>query len=168
MESRLHFYVEEFCDALKGFDADRIARATLGLAGLGPGLTPAGDDYLSGAVLALCTAPTSLRDSITSVILAGVRGRTSQISWATLQAASLGEAAEPWHRLAAALVDVHSDEVVRAASGVRQLGHSTGFWSLRGFVDTLEVVNNAEGAAGCRPLRREAWSRWVPLVSLPD
>lgn len=151
MEERLHIRTSEFREALREFDLDQIERASREIAGLGPGLTPAGDDYLSGALLALRTAQPSLRDSGTRAIMAGLRGRTSRISWAIAEAASLGEAAEPWHRLAAALVDVDSGEVVRAASAVRRIGHSTGVWSLRGFLDTLGVINDAEGAAASPP-----------------
>jgi hypothetical protein len=141
MEARLEIRTRDFRAALTEFDGGRIEKASREMAGLGPGLTPAADDYLAGALLALRTAVPTLRDCLTPPVLAGVRGRTSQISWAIVHAASLGEAAEPWHRLAEALAKADSRAAAQAAGAVRRIGHSTGFWSLRGFLETLSIIN---------------------------
>jgi hypothetical protein len=93
--------------ALSAGDRDDAAafarRAAEGLAGLGPGLTPSGDDVLAGALLALALLAPADGGTIAEEILAGTRGRTTRISDAYLEAAAAGEAGEPWHRLAALL-----------------------------------------------------------------
>jgi hypothetical protein len=70
------------------------------LVGLGPGLTPAGDDWLAGWLLAqyLTEDLTGLRN------LSGlVMGRTTTLSRALLACAAAGEADESWHALLSAL-----------------------------------------------------------------
>jgi hypothetical protein len=84
--------------------ADRAAEAALDLLGLGPGLTPSGDDLLAGMLLALdglerqdLVAPIGAR------LLAAAPERTTRISRAHLAAAALGQGAAPLHDLLTAL-----------------------------------------------------------------
>lgn len=112
----------------------QLVRGAHALAGLGPGLTPSGDDVLVGCLLALAALPdidgTSARDAIASAI----RHRTTQISTAYLDAAARGEASEAWHRLIAAMGTSDAVRVVGAARHVLAVGETSGSEMLGGFV----------------------------------
>lgn len=79
-------------------DPDGCLAAALPLLGLGPGLTPAGDDCLVGWLAGARTASTEGRDLAEAVgprLLGGATRRTGPLSRAFLAAAVAGEAAEP-------------------------------------------------------------------------
>ena len=146
---RLHAGRSEFRRSMRREDGQAVARAACSLAGLGPGLTPAGDDYMAGVLLGMRATPTgTLWGMAAPAILNAVTGSTTTLSTALLAAAFRGEAARPWHALVWALAKGDADNVPRAAASVRRLGHSSGTWSLAGFLDT--VLDATEGA-GCSP-----------------
>jgi hypothetical protein len=108
------------------------------LAGLGPGLTPAGDDFLVGAMFGLRTRyPKELADRLAGEILEAVQGRVSRLSHAWLKAAARGEAAWPWHGLVAALAEKDRAAVHRAGENVMRTGHTSGADALAGFLGVL-------------------------------
>lgn len=140
----------EFRRALRRRDGESIGRTAWTLAGLGPGLTPAGDDYLAGVLLGLRAIPSShLWLLAAPAVLTAVPGRTSALSTALLAAAFRGEAARPWHELAGALARSDARRATAAAARVRRLGHSSGRWTLIGFLDT--VLDATEGAGTSPP-----------------
>ncbi len=68
------------------------------LIGLGPGLTPSGDDYLGGMLVALRLAGRGVQaDGLWRWLQPRLEGRTSAISAAHLAAAAAGEAHEALH-----------------------------------------------------------------------
>lgn len=75
--------------AVRGDDGELAGRAARGLAGLGPGLTPAGDDVLVGllSALSLLGGPPAVIDAL----LAAADGRTTDLSLALLRHAAKGE-----------------------------------------------------------------------------
>jgi hypothetical protein len=86
--------------AVRG-DARSVAAAARGLAGLGPGLTPSGDDLLSGFGAAWTLIGRSLgldsasRRPVTEAIVAGGGAGASPLGRAWLEHAVRGELAEP-------------------------------------------------------------------------
>ncbi|MFN3285757.1 MAG: DUF2877 domain-containing protein, partial [bacterium] len=108
------------------------------LCGLGPGLTPSGDDFLCGWMLAL-----HLHGRPRETLLQHVRG-THRIARAYLRAAAAGFASEAWHRLAASLQGGHWGA---AAREVLSAGETSGADTLAGFLAGLVA------GAGCRPVR---------------
>ena len=85
-----------------GGDFGRLQEGVAGLAGLGGGLTPAGDDFLTGAMLwawLAHPAPGILCDALVEV----AAPRTTTLSAAFLRAAGWGECDASWHALLAAL-----------------------------------------------------------------
>jgi hypothetical protein len=118
-------------------DGPAIIDAAAQLAGLGPGLTPSGDDVLTGILLALRVWPQAsgpLGMSVVSTLL--VRAavpRTGRISRAYLWAAWQGHASEAWHDLIRALPG-ESDGVVAAATRILQTGETSGADMLAGFL----------------------------------
>jgi hypothetical protein len=86
--------------ALQNGDRKGCLASAAGLAGLGDGLTPAGDDWLLGAALAAHLKDPS--DPSRELLLEAAREaaqHTTSLSAAWLQAAASGECAAPWHDL---------------------------------------------------------------------
>ena len=106
-----------------------------GLIGLGPGLTPSGDDALAGALLALhAFGRADLARSLAEHLRPLAAGGTGFISRAHLECAARGEGAAVLHD---ALVATMSGDVAaldRAGTAVGRLGHTSGWDALAGIV----------------------------------
>lgn len=125
-------------------DPSAAARAAEPLIGLGPGLTPAGDDYVGGAFFAraLLGAVGSQDVGGWAVAAADVRAlaaeRTHPISAALLSDLLAGEGHGPLHDLAAALMgDSPLATSLTAARRLTALGHSSGWDMLAGFAGAI-------------------------------
>ncbi|HEY7675995.1 MAG TPA: DUF2877 domain-containing protein [Candidatus Methylomirabilis sp.] len=117
------------------------------LLGLGPGLTPAGDDFLAGflgmAVLASPAAMTLLRDTGTALLSLASK-QTTLLSYAFLREAIQGVLAPPVDALAAAIL--HGAEpkaLAHAALGAAGLGHTSGLDMLAGMIFALRCLGGA-------------------------
>jgi hypothetical protein len=114
-------------------DLPAAGRAAAVLAGLGSGLTPAGDDFLVGVMLALwSTAEPAWARQCCQVLLEAAGARTHRISRAWLRAAADGEATEAWHALATAMLGSRAAAVQRAADRILRQGHTSGADALTG------------------------------------
>jgi len=103
-------------DALK-----TVARA---LGGLGPGLTPAGDDALSGILFAFRT---HLGPTVEPALVAVARSvRTSELAAAVLDSAARGSHIEPVHDLVMAAAAGDRSRAVKAAAELDRFGSSSG------------------------------------------
>lgn len=103
-------------------DALEIAAGALG--GLGPGLTPAGDDMLSGIIFAVRAlhGPT-----VEPALLAVARSvRTSDLAAALLEAAAAGYHIEPVHDLVTAAAAGDSAAAAKACVALDRFGSSSG------------------------------------------
>lgn len=119
--------------------ADPVAwqTAVTQLAGLGPGFTPAGDDFLVGFLYGLwATRSAEEVVEMAQVVVETAVPRTTQLSAAWLQAAGRGEAVEPWHELVAALLDQSSWSLPVAA--ILQTGATSGASALLGFITAAQ------------------------------
>jgi hypothetical protein len=128
-----------FQDALRTNDVDSYLAAATALVGLGEGSTPAGDDYLIGVLHALTGCGPALAGSHPLSRALGSIGerRTSAVSAAWLAAAARGDASPVWRALLDALVADDEVAVRHTARAVCRTGHTSGAFSLRGFLDTL-------------------------------
>jgi Protein of unknown function (DUF2877) len=109
-----------------------VAAAARQLAGLGAGLTPAGDDYLVGVMAALWL----LGDrELAPIIAQSAAPHTTRLSSAFLLAAAQGQFAEPWHQLARALACQSASECGAAVQRIAEIGASSGRDALAGFVN---------------------------------
>lgn len=91
--SALAGYPSQVAAAVAALDGGDLDGAVDALTGLGPGLTPAGDDALAGILLVAGD-----RDA---AIAAAARARTNDIACAFLRWAARGQSIEPVHRLLA-------------------------------------------------------------------
>jgi hypothetical protein len=122
-------------------DGLRISEAAKKLAGLGPGLTPAGDDLLLGAMHGLwARLPAEAAAPGARRIANAAAPRTHALSAAWLEAGARGEAAEPWHQLAAAFSAHDSSALGAAVMRILPTGHTSGSDALGGFVGALREV----------------------------
>jgi len=115
-------------------DARRVAQAAALLAGLGNGLTPAGDDYLVGAMAALWLD--NLKPLLPEIAKAAVT-QTTTLSAAFLRAAARGEFMEPWHNLAQSLSAGDVKSLSLALTQVAHFGASSGRDALAGFATAI-------------------------------
>jgi hypothetical protein len=114
------------------------------LIGLGPGLTPSGDDLLCGALVALhAIGEVALARDLYAVIGKAARDATSPLSAACLKAAAEGQSAEPLHETIAALLANQS--VVRPLEAVARIGHTSGWDTLAGAVLVLRTFAAMSG-----------------------
>lgn len=112
---------------------DQAINGALQLAGLGPGLTPSGDDFILGVMLAAWAGLYAAAAEEYCVPLAHAASpRTTSLSAAFLHAAARGEAMSPWHTLFAALAC--PDNLPAALRAVLKIGHTSGADALAGFI----------------------------------
>ena len=132
--------VESLLAALQAGDREGVAQGTGALAGLGPGLTPAGDDLLVGLMAGLHMWNRPLLGSGWSAeeacraIAETAAPRTTTLSAAWLRAAAGGEFAEPWHQLAAALGGQSRNELQVAVDRILREGATSGADALAGLL----------------------------------
>jgi hypothetical protein len=99
------------------------------LIGLGPGLTPSGDDYFGGMLVALRLTGRGVQaDGLWRWLQPRLKERTSAISAAHLAAAAAGEAHEALHEVLNGSLDLEKLDAV---------GHCSGWDSLAGAVAVL-------------------------------
>jgi hypothetical protein len=125
------------------------------LIGLGPGLTPSGDDLLGGALVALASLG---RDDTRDVLWNACRPhleRTGEISAAHLRSAARGYAASALHDAIHATMSGRADLVAPAIAALSEIGHNSGRDAFAGAIISLRAV--------ARPVPREELLRhFVP------
>jgi hypothetical protein len=105
------------------------------LVGLGPGLTPAGDDFLGGVMIAMRSlGEHALADRIKDWVLPLARTQTNKISLAHLRCAAAGEGAAALHDMLAALNSRRAHALTRHIDTLDAIGHSSGWDVLAGAI----------------------------------
>lgn len=114
----------------------------VGLIGLGPGLTPSGDDFLAGALLALASLGLShARDSLWNAVRAHL-AHTNDISAAHLRGAASGYAASALHEAINVTISGRVADIAPALAALSGIGHSSG---RDAFAGALAVLRTADG-----------------------
>jgi Protein of unknown function (DUF2877) len=156
------------CDAAVRGDAASAARAARSLAGLGPGLTPSGDDLLAGFAAAWILIGDSLgldgaaRERVTDGVVVGARRGASPLGRAWLDHARRGELLEPMTRFVAALLAPEACDLAATVRGVLAVGSSSGTDWMVGFLLASGAIVHA--ATPGRSTRR---FRGPPLDLVP-
>jgi uncharacterized protein DUF2877 len=133
---------------------DGISRNADKLIGLGSGLTPSGDDFIGGLLFAHQILRTTYPDCITgelAMMADTYRTRTHAISFTVLKDLADGHAIEPLHQIINGFLYGKSIESIYPFfSQLAQVGNSTGWDMLAGFVTGLLIVNQSSSIT---PLR---------------
>ena len=132
-------HLAALASAIGRLDRPAAAHAARGLIGLGPGLTPSGDDGLAGVEAALHAMGHPLAGFLASA-LDDVDERTTRVSATLLEHAARGEFAERIQRLLGALLDgllaSLADEIDRAV----RWGATSGSDTLHGVLLGLDAA----------------------------
>jgi hypothetical protein len=120
------------------------------LLGLGPGLTPSGDDFVGGVLFARCVRePARAEWSLAAArLVERARARTHPISVALLEDLATGDGYEPLHDLVDALAGGDEGSALRAVDRLGVLGHSSGWDMLTGFLVGVAGSAVLQAAAG--------------------
>lgn len=125
-------------EGLLNLDEELCRASARKLAGLGAGLTPDGDDFMMGCMLALWArwAGEGVDETVSWVSSEAIP-RTTRIAAAWLQAASRGECSVGWHDLLQAMLAENDENIRSAARAIIQQGHTSGASALAGFTVVL-------------------------------
>lgn len=132
IQARAQGAAEAMWEGWQGDDSELRAGAAC-FAGLGSGLTPAGDDFVLGTMLCAWLThpnPNWYCDTVAEVS----SPKTTMLSRVFLQVAAAGEFGAPWHCLLDALQDGSDEQVEAATRQVLAFGHSSGADALAGFL----------------------------------
>ncbi|MCY4551918.1 MAG: DUF2877 domain-containing protein [Defluviicoccus sp.] len=128
------------------------------LVGLGPGLTPSGDDFLGGTMIALAmSGRAEAAAALAAPVLAAARQATNRISAAHLGAAARGLGADALHRALDAMASGDDRALAAALRGLDAIGHSSGWDAMAGAVSAL-------GALADQPASRAAAVSAAPAL----
>jgi hypothetical protein len=106
------------------------------LAGLGIGLTPAGDDYLMGAIYATwIIKPIKTATNLAREIAESAAPLTTSLSAALLRSAGRGEAGILWHKFFDALLA--GEDIELPITKLIAVGETSGADALAGFISTF-------------------------------
>lgn len=126
--------------AFRNADVDAVHAAALPLLGLGPGLTPSGDDLVGAALFArraMVHAPVARRawSDLASRLVDAIQSRSHAIGAALFSDLAGGESFGALHDLAACLGRAADhEESLATARAVVAIGHSSGWEMLAGFI----------------------------------
>jgi hypothetical protein len=147
----LHRLARPRIDRLAVWTQARLSRpvpdyvpAPVDLLGLGPGLTPSGDDLLCGALVALnAVGQAEAARDLYALLMRASTAATSALSRSLLAAAVEGQGGEPLHALIIALLQDHPiDGAIEALS---RHGHSSGWDTIAGVAIALSAARASLG-----------------------
>jgi hypothetical protein len=130
--------VSSLSTAIAGKDISVAKAITSEVAGLGQGLTPAGDDFILGAVYAAWIVhPIGVAGVLARELAETAAPLTSSLSAAWLRSAGRGEAGNIWHEFLDALL-VEDQAIVEASvQKILAIGETSGADALSGFLETV-------------------------------
>jgi hypothetical protein len=124
-----------------------VPPAAAGLIGLGPGLTPSGDDFVGGALVALrALGREDVARRLAAWALGLAPGRTPAISLAHLAAAADGEGSAAVHATLATIATGGLAGLDARLAAVGAIGHTSGWDALAGVAAACAAVLDALGA----------------------
>jgi hypothetical protein len=136
--------VAELMAALETGDRSAAAQLATGLIGLGPGMTPSGDDALVGIEAALHALDWPAAGFL-ALAMDDVEDRTTALAATLLRHAAAGEFAERLHTLLAALVGSDDETIVTAIDRAVAWGATSGTDCLLGVLIGLDVAAGVRG-----------------------
>lgn len=127
-------------------DLQSSGNSARGLAGLGQGLTPAGDDFILGAVFAAWIIhPSDVARIIAEATTNAAAPLTTSLSAAWLRAAGRGEAGILWHLFFGVLTSGDRMAIQECTERLLAVGHTSGADALSGFVHVVNCYSVIRG-----------------------
>ncbi len=124
--------------ALTNADLHSSLIATQKLAGLGNGLTPAGDDFILGAIYAAWIIhPPEIASVLAEAIANTAAPLTTSLSAAWLMSTVKGEAGILWHDFFDALISAQSITIKDSINKILAVGATSGADALAGFISVM-------------------------------
>ncbi|MBT6442084.1 MAG: DUF2877 domain-containing protein [Alphaproteobacteria bacterium] len=120
-------------------NAESILEPVTALIGLGPGLTPSGDDFLGGTMIALSILGEKEKLRCLENVVGEAGSATNDISRAHLKAAAQGIGAEPLHATIGAIISNQDQPLRDSLERLGAIGHCSGWDALTGVVITLRA-----------------------------
>jgi Protein of unknown function (DUF2877) len=115
------------------------------LIGLGPGLTPSGDDFLGGALIALSLLrENALRLALWRTVQPFLPAHSNDISAAHLAAAASGLGSAALHDLLSAVITARVDVVPIHVRAVASIGHTSGLDAMAGAITVLRAASGRD------------------------
>ncbi len=113
----------------------KVPSAAVSLLGMGPGLTPSGDDFLGGVAVALhALGRKNVAEDLAACLADHLADHTGVISGAHLRCALMGEAGALTLEAMDALLSGRSARVFAAGRAAATVGHTSGWDTLSGLV----------------------------------
>ena len=136
---------------LQQWARSRLSRAQTGarypptkasvLIGLGPGLTPSGDDFIAGFLIALRALGRGLvADDLGSWARRLAQTQTGMISLAHIACAAEGQGADALHRILAVLPQPGSPNLSPYLKDIAAIGHTSGWDAMAGEIASCESI----------------------------
>ena len=123
-----------------GADVGSTPAPVTQLVGLGPGLTPSGDDFIGGTLVALrALGRPELVDQVWAVARPVAEAAGGPISFAHLDAAAEGQMAAGIHSAMNAIVMGDPGRIRGALNEIDGIGHTSGWDALAGIVMVFQV-----------------------------
>jgi len=128
-------------------DVGSAAKILSTLVGMGPGLTPSGDDFLVGMIAALYAlkGKSAILEFFLRMLKKEVKGKshgTNDISRSFLMYSIQGQVSKPLGCLLAALAERNIEEISKYCDQLINYGHSSGVDTLCGVVCALRFAQN--------------------------
>jgi len=119
-------------------DISSARKVTSELAGLGIGLTPAGDDLIMGAIYAVWIIhPLKIASILAQEVADTAAPLTTSLSAAWLRSAGRGEAGILWHEFFDALVSGDASRIQETMKNILAVGETSGADALVGFISVF-------------------------------
>ena len=124
--------------------AEQMPAPPVDLLGLGPGLTPSGDDLLCGVLIAFdALGARQAAAQLAAAIRAAAPRATTPLSAAFLAAAADGMGSEALHTFIAALIAGQAAALPAAMADLGGIGHTSGWDAMAGAVAVLRAAAEA-------------------------
>jgi len=132
--------------AWRGGDTMATAAAARSLSGLGPGLTPSGDDLLAGFLIGTVRASGRLDPRLADAVVAATLGRTNDIAGARVRHAAAGRIEERMDDVVTALLGESDAALEDAVGRAVRWGHTSGIDILVGLLLGMGLVLRSDRA----------------------
>lgn len=135
--------------ALRGWietnDGGQPPPDAIGLIGLGTGLTPSGDDFIGGALIALrAFGRSNTADLLARWVLPLAAEKTGKISAAHLACAAMGEGAAALHDVIVEICAEDRPGLKGSLPAIDAIGHSSGWDALAGAAAVIAAIADPE------------------------